>query len=152
MILIKAMKLIGIDPDIDKNGIAVSTNNEFRLYNLNFFDTIDLIDKEKADLVIIEGGWLNKGNWHTSKKGTAALNAKIGGYVGANQAVGKLLVQYCERNKIAYDLIKPVRSKLDHSKFNLYVECKRSNQEVRDAAMLIVRHHLYNRKKGIKIN
>ena len=146
--------ILGIDPDVEKNGIAFAQGDKFSLHNLSFFDTLEMIDIDYLDLVIIEGGWLNKGNWHRVKNGSSNINAKIGSYVGANHAVGKLLVEYCVRNKINHEVIRPVKHKLKHNEFNLFVECNRSNQEIRDAAMLIVRNRLYNMKykKGYKVN
>lgn len=62
---------IGIDPDIDKSGVAYyeGLTKRYKLMNLTFFDLLDYLDelKHEADgnlMVVIEGGWLNKSNWH----------------------------------------------------------------------------------------
>ncbi len=139
--------LIGIDPDIDKSGVCVYRSKEsFDLYNLKFFDLFKLLKRLKNDSightieVYIEAGWLNKSNWHSVKNGSAKINAKIGGYVGANHQVGKLIIEMCEYLGIEYKTPRPNKNtkKVTHEYFSkLTGITKRTNQEQRDAVMLV---------------
>jgi len=142
--------LIGIDPDIDKNGVAYIYGKETGLFNYTFFELFDFLKLKKSEktevFVVVEGGWLNKSNWHTKKKGSAALNAKIGSYTGANHETGKKIVEMLEYLKIPYKVTRPTKTKLKEEYFKKLTGLKgRHNQEQRDAYMLI-----FGLKKKIK--
>ena len=78
---------IGIDPDLDKSGIAVweSQNEILTLKNLSFWQLFDLLSTNRDRIVVvrIEAGWLNfKSNWHnryrqTKEAGEAISTGKI---------------------------------------------------------------------------
>ena len=88
--------------------------------------------------IYIEAGWLNKSSWHPSPNRSTA--SRIGKNIGANHQIGKLIAEKCERLKIPHELVKPTKSKVtDHKLFCRITGYKgrRSNQEMRDAAMLI---------------
>ena len=58
---------IGIDPDVDKNGVAVydTETRELKLYSLRFSEAIDFICNIKDNSgtkveVMLEAGWYNK--------------------------------------------------------------------------------------------
>lgn len=137
--------LIGIDPDIDKNGVAYKEGDYTELHNLKFFELFEFLenvlkDKNKTQelLVVIEAGWQNKSNWHIKKKGSAALNAKIGNNTGRNHETGRKIVEMVEYLEITHKLVKPTTSKLNAKLFKKITSIeKRTNQEVRDAMMLI---------------
>ena len=136
--------LIGIDPDIDKSGVAYKNGDELELMNLKFFDLLEFFEKvlrEKGDkeklLVVVEAGWLNKGNWHVMKKGSAAINAKIGNNTGRNHETGRKIVEMLEFLEIQCRLVKPTKSKVNSKFFNKITGVKKSNQEQRDAYMMI---------------
>ena len=137
--------LIGIDPDINKSGVALINGDNKELYNLNFFELFDffykvLSQKGKSEeiLIVIEAGWLNGGNWHTKNKGSAALNAKIGNNTGRNHETGRKIVEMCEYLEIPFKLLRPTTSKLKAKIFKSITKIEgRTNQETRDAMMLI---------------
>lgn len=138
------MILIGIDPDVEKSGVAYKNGDDFQLLNLPFFELLEFfenVQREKGGseklLVVIEAGWLNKGNWHTKSKGSAALNAKIGNNTGRNHETGLKIVEMVEYLGIQYRLVKPMTSKLNSKFFQKITGVTKSNQEQRDAAMLI---------------
>ena len=60
--------LIGIDPDVDKSGVAIIDGNNVTLDNLTFFKLFDYLkfykEKERKPTVYVECGFLNKSNWH----------------------------------------------------------------------------------------
>jgi len=134
--------VIGIDPDVDKNGVAIKNKDGFTLHNWKFFELFDKLKEmnhEEVVLVMIEGGWLNKSNWHKSEKGSAALNAKIGSHTGANHETGKKIVEMMEYLKLPYRVIKPTKTKVNAKLFKMMTKHKGgSNQEQRDAYMLII--------------
>lgn len=138
------MIYIGIDPDTDKSGVAVfdTEDNSLELSTLSFWDLIEELDSYIAPIhIVIEGGHLiNKSNWHGSKNIYTA--AKIGKNVGSNHAIGRLLVEYCEKHGLSYETQKP-KGKVSAEYFKAITGyAKRTNQEERDAAMLV-----YGRKK-----
>lgn len=134
--------LIGIDPDVDKSGVAFLNGSELILQNLTFFELFDyfksLKEKYKNPIVYIECGFLNKSNWHSKEIGSAALNAKIGERTGANFETAKKIVEMCEYLKISHYQIKPTKSKITNAYFKSITGIKAvTNQEQRDAFMLI---------------
>lgn len=141
---------IGIDPDTDKSGVAMFTENnlineKFQLTNLSFFDLFDFFLNwcdlakrlETKLLVIIDAGWLNKSNFHVT--GTNKnVNGKIGERVGANHETGKKIVEMCQYLGIDYKLNKPIKSKVNSEYFaNLTGYKGSTNQDQRDAGMLV---------------
>lgn len=138
----KPKLFIGIDPDVDKNGVGINYNGKMSLCNLAFFKLFDkLIELKKEDavvLVVVEGGWLNKNNWHTQKKLSAAANAKIGEKTGRNHETGRKIVEMLEYLDIKHVVTRPSKTKISAQVFKMMTGIKsRSNQEQRDAYMLI---------------
>lgn len=137
--------LIGIDPDVDKNGVAIINGDKTELHNLAFFELFDFFNevlrqkgKSEEILVVIECGFLNKSNWHKDEKGSAAKNAKIGNNTGRNHEVAKKIVEMCEYLEIPHKKVRPTTSKLNAKLFKMVTKIEqRTNQEVRDAMMLI---------------
>jgi len=135
------MQKIGIDPDVDKNGVAIKNGDDISLYNLTFFELFDkLKDLDKKNVrVYIECGFLNKSNWHKVGKGSAALNAKIGNNTGRNHEVARKIVEMCKYLNLDYKEVKPTSRKIDAKQLKALTGIsKRTNQEQRDALMLIL--------------
>lgn len=139
--------IIGIDPDIEKSGIAFFVGDELQLKCLSFYEIISYAEVHAGeygykDHYFIEAGWLNKkSSWHAAQNKQIA--AAIGRKVGENHATGKLLVE-CLR-AIGHEVteVKPTRTKLNDKQFKAATGYEgRTNQEQRDAAMLI--WHLRN--------
>jgi DUF1009 family protein len=133
--------IIGIDPDIEKSGVAYSVdyNTRLEMNTLSFVDTLSFIKQHKHAIkcVYIEAGWLNKkSNWHKAQNMSVA--SRIGANVGQNQAAGKLLQQCIEAEGIKVVTVRPTAKKLTAEDFEKITKIKtRTNQEMRDAAMLI---------------
>ena len=90
-------------------------------------------------VVVIEAGWLNKSNWHMVSKGSSNINAQIGQRTGANHEVGKKIAEMCEYLDLPYELVKPTKRKVTHEYFKALTNIiGRTNQEQRDAAMLVI--------------
>lgn len=150
---------IGIDPDVDKSGFAYWSGDTLKLRNLKFFDLLQAIKDAVPTLVLLEAGWLNKDSRHATtkipflkgSKGSrewriAVFNCKIGERVGRNHQVGMFIEEFLIYKNIPYELIRPTKHKItEHKVFCGFVKHKfgRSNQEQRDAAMLIRNHSVY---------
>jgi hypothetical protein len=158
------MILIGIDPDVDRSGIAVWNTTESRLSGIEaipFWDLVTILANRKLECskdnykIVIEAGWLNKkANWHSKGMGEG-VSSRIGSYIGANHQVGKLIEQYCIKYELPYELAAPKANnifKTKNLKHNRELFEKTTNvkltglakyhQEMIDAAMLI-----FGRKK-----
>ncbi len=134
--------IVGIDPDVEKSGVAIWCYGWVRIEVLSFFDLYDRLPQYKKDYdlkVIIEASWLNKKvNYHGGKGGAGQ---KIAYHVGMNHAVGKLINEMCESLKIETILVRPTKKKLDQHQFNEVTGIQgRTNPEKRDAAMLVWRY------------
>lgn len=117
----KALATIGIDPDCEKNGLAILENGEITLASVTFPELIDkILDvwvRCKGDIkVIIEGGWLNEGHWHIPpkvrelpKSRALAYAAQMGNQVGRNAETGRKLIEMLEWRKIKPEVVKPLK-------------------------------------------
>jgi hypothetical protein len=138
---------VGLDPDTEKSGVAFyePSSGKLELSNLPFFalfDYLSFVKKQETEevkcIIIIEAGWLNKSNWHKVNNGSSSLNSKIGERTGANFEVGKKIVEMCEYLGFEYKLVKPTKTKLNHTTFaKITGIIGKTNQETRDAGMLV---------------
>ncbi len=134
--------LIGIDPDVDKSGVAFLNGNHLELNNLTFFELFDYLRDYKNEfknlIIYIECGFLNGGNRHLKLAGSHSLNSKIGERIGANHETAKKIIEMCEYLRITYFKVKPTRTKSTNEFFKQVTGYKgQTNQEQRDAFFLI---------------
>lgn len=135
------MKLIiGIDPDLDKSGVAI-LGDSLELKNMTFPEVVELFRNEQDNIkkVVIEAGWLNKkSNFHGAYGQSKAKGEAIARNVGENHATGKLLDVMASSFGIATVLVRPTKTKLNAEQFNRLTGWQgRTNQEARDAGVLI---------------
>lgn len=151
------MIIIGIDPDVDRNGFAVLntkwrsisiSENKFPVVMENLCAYRDAIDAEELRvediLVVIEAGWINKSNWHYRATDTKAKVAEIGRQTGRNHQTGILIAEMCEYMGIPFKLRKPLPKmwhgkdrKITADEFKAITGYQgRTNQEGRDAGLL----------------
>ncbi len=140
----KHTHLVGVDPDVDKNGVCLyeRKTKEFTLHNLTFFQLFDflVVEKQKgiAIKVVIEAGWYNLSNWHVKTSDNARIVAKKGNSLGSNHETGRKIVEMCEYLKLEYQLVKPTAHKVKSDTFmQITGYTKRTNPEQRDATMLV---------------
>ena len=141
---------IGIDPDTDKSGIAC-WDSELKAFDyikaMQFWEVIEEFEAWNIPFhVTISAGWLiPKSNFHNKDriikgkivKQSKSVGEKIALAVGQNHEVGLLIEQYCIINGIPYTLAKP-QGKVNAQTFkNITKWQKRTNQDMRDAAMLV---------------
>lgn len=133
-------KLIGIDPDCVKSGLAMIDYCGVKTFkNLTFFNLFDYLKDNLDAHVYLEAGHQNKSNWHL-KNANPKVAARIGNNTGANHEVGRKIIEMLEYLKIEYTLCKPNKKtrKLNAKNFIMQTGIKeRLNQEQRDAYMLI---------------
>lgn len=142
---------VGIDPDCDKSGVAVvyRSTRDVTVCKERFFEISDHLERLQEHngkvIVVVEGGWLNQGNWHIGNYRTSpAKAAAIGRYVGMNHQTGILITQMCEKLQIPYEVVKPLPKRWAGADGKITAEelkyftgyDKRTNQDERDAILL----------------
>lgn len=146
--------IIGIDPDVEKNGVARLNckSKNLDITALSFPDLLDYLRcaKRQAEVtglnlrIVVEAGWMNKGNWHLNPKDTKAAAAAKGNQAGRNQETGRKIVEMCRHWQIDVDEVKPLVKlwkgadrKITHEELAYFTGITgRTNQEGRDAALL----------------
>lgn len=146
--------VIGIDPDVQKSGVAClePATRKLELTNLAFpqlLDFLGYIKEEAARLgksvtVVIEAGWLNRSNWHLTARDSRALAAAKGLQAGRNHEVGRKIAEVCEHWQLPCQLVRPLQKtwrgkdgKITHEELALFTHITgRTNQHARDAALL----------------
>ena len=145
--------VIGIDPDVDRNGMAVldtSTAQYMTIEAVPFPELITALYAAKSDYrdrslrVVIEAGWLNRSNWHVKYCDSKAVAAAKGNNAGRNEECGRKIAEMCRFWQIPHELIKPLtkvwrgreRKITAQELQSLTGWTRRTNQEMRDAALL----------------
>ena len=139
---------VGIDPDTDRSGLAVyDAENKclVKLCCMRFFEMLEFFQAQEpyfAEKVFcrIEAGWLHdKSNFHSRRGQSKEAGERIAKNVGANAEAGRKIGEMCEYLGFDYDLVKPLGTKIIcHKTFVRMTGWKgRTNQEMRDAAMLV---------------
>ena len=146
--------VIGIDPDVDKSGVAflMVEARIIEVVSLTFADLLDYLRETRDTLtkegrffvVVVEAGWLNKAHWHVGRGGSAARSAAIGNHTGRNHEVGRKTVEMCRHYGIEVVEQPPLRKmwkgkdgKITHEELQIFTGIiGKTNQETRDAALL----------------
>lgn len=147
--------VIGIDPDSERSGVAYVevSSRKLEVSMLHFPQLIDYLgwvkrqceQAQQSLMVFIEAGWLNHGNWHTSRTDSVFVAAKKGLGVGRNQQTGILIAEMCEAQGVPHTLIKPLTKcwkgkdrKITQAELEQFTGPikGRINQEGRDAALI----------------
>ena len=144
-----ASMIIGIDPDCSKSGVAFY-EDEITVKMLGFFELYDFLlkNKDKIKIVIVESSWLvGKSNWHSNPKQSKFVGETIAKKVGANHETGRKIVEMCEYLGIRYTLQMPLGTKNINSViFKSLTGIKSSNQDMRDAYMIVYNYIKSNKK------
>ena len=137
------MYFFGIDPDVKESGFAIWDNKtkEIDYGKLSFWELIKKIEYYARCYevkFIIEAGWLNKkSNFHCRPYQSKLIGERIAKNVGSNHQVGKLLVEYCEKYKLNYELKIPKTKKYTSYYLENLTGIKVKNQDIIDAIMLV---------------
>jgi hypothetical protein len=146
---------IGIDPDVDKNGVAIveKESRHLECAALTFADTLAYLqwvanratETEAKVKVCVEAGWLDRTNWHLSKWDNRGQVVAKGVSQGRNEQVSRLLGEMCQSYGLDWMHIKPLRKiwkgkdrKITHDELCAVTGMVygRTNQEMRDAALI----------------
>lgn len=150
--------IVGIDPDIDKSGVAVRNMDlkTIDLYTLGFYDLVKWIELNKDNIryIVVEASWLvQKSSFRIRTADSKELASLKGKHVGWNQGVGRCIVSMIvglgiecrEQKPFKLRWGKDGKSKISHlelhkiSTFSSHsINVKRTNQEMRDACLLII--------------
>lgn len=143
--------IIGIDPDVDKSGVAelnISTR-EVEWFLLTFPLLIDYLRsirkkhlQKESVLVVVEAGWLNKKSCFHDAQGRKA--EKVAKDVGANHETGRKIIEMARHYGFevveAPPLLKCWKGhggKITHEELSCFTNIKgKTNQDVRDAILL----------------
>ncbi len=154
--MINARVFIGIDPDVDKSGVArldvTEKGAELALCSLCLRDLLFLLMKARDEVsrgglrcsVVVEAGWRNKGNWHVRWHDTNRLACAKGYQVGRNHEAGRKIVEMASALGFRVEEVKPLRKgwrgrdgKITSEELAYFTGYKgRSSQDARDAALL----------------
>lgn len=147
--------IIGIDPDVEKSGVAVldCEKREFtRVVAMSFPELVDYISVVPADIqaegykvtLVLEDSDLST-NWHCSYKDNKATAAAKGRSVGMCHATARHIKEIAEHYGLEVVLQKPLVKfwkgrdrKITHDEAAYFMRGlpKQTNQESRDAALL----------------
>lgn len=156
--------IIGIDPDIDKSGLAVLAPKErqIALYDLTLPQMVDffreckkIYDEENVSyVVVVEASHLIQANWHLEWNDSKNKAAAKGKQVGRNHEIGRQIVEFCKHLGLPYEEKIPLKKcwagkdgKITIDELNQLLEgtgfqpiTGKTNQEKRDAALLALDH------------
>jgi hypothetical protein len=146
--------IIGIDPDINKSGVAELkvAGHEMDTFSISFPDLLDYLQRMALFesrtgtkvLVVIEASWHISTNWHTKRGDNVRTAARKGKDAGRCHEVGRKIVE-CARHyglevkeQLQFKKIwKGPDGKITHEEISAFIRMgARSNQETRDAALL----------------
>lgn len=136
---------IGIDPGVH-TGFAVWQSN-IKMYRyletLNFWSTIDFLQTfireglKQVTLVVIEDPNMNKPIFKQAGLSNMDYQRKAQN-VGMNKKEASLIIDYCKREKLDFEIVRPSTAKWNHDFFKAATGIKkRCSQHVRDAVKLV---------------
>lgn len=142
--------IVGIDPDIDKSGVAYleRSTRKLEVSSLSFAELIDyfifLQARTKDVVVVVEAGWLNKGNWHIRYSDNKGQACAKGYQVGRNHETGRKIIEVALHFGFKVEEVKPLKKcwhgkdgKITHEELAYFTGIMgRTNQDGRDAALL----------------
>jgi len=147
----KPIYIIGIDPDVEKSGVAIVYTDIKRasVKSLNFSELIDWLRKLSTHetigyKIVIEAGWKKSGNWHL-KNSNSKRAAAIGNSTGRNHEVGRKIVEYAKHCGLTVVEQIPLQKhwngpdkKITHAEITRFIPGlpKTTNQEERDALLI----------------
>ena len=146
--------IIGIDPDVDKNGYAIidMATRKVSVTTVTLPHLIEIVtnaqEKAIADgkrlTVYVEAGWLCQSNWHLGFRDSKQRAAAKGKAVGRNHQRGMDIVELLKYRGIDVVEVAPLKKvwkgkdrKITQEELERIVgKIERTNQEGRDAALL----------------
>lgn len=143
------MLVVGIDPDMDKNGVALVSNGRIdELYGMNFFQLQAFIDANPDAVYVVEDVEANLPVFN--RQLTVRKNLKVAQDVGRVKGVARLIADYLAEKDCRFIKVKPLtgRFKVAKKKADVFNRMTgwsgSSNADKRDAALLA----LYGIRRG----
>lgn len=141
--------VVGIDPDMDKNGVALVTDGRIdELHGMDFFQLQSFIDNNPDAVYVVEDVEANLPVFN--RQLTVKKNLKVAQDVGRVKGVARLIADYLERQDCRYIKVRPLtgRFKVAKKKADVFNRMTgwtgTSNADKRDAALLA----LYGIRRG----
>lgn len=142
--------IVGIDPDVERSGVARVLRNERKLLMVASEDFATLADElryfgKNEVLIVVEASWLTTHNWHLPRYCSPSKAAAMGRSVGMNHATGKNIVSLARSLGLHVVEQPPLTKcwrgkdgKITHAELAQFVTGlpRRTNQEERDAVLL----------------
>lgn len=148
--------IIGVDPDVERSGVArldiVGERVDLALQSLEFGELARFLLALRDEAarggfpvtVVVEAGWLNRGNWHLRWSDTGRLACAKGYQVGRNHEAGRKTVELCRGLGFLVVEQRPLRKmwrgkdrKITAAELRIVTGYdRRSSQDARDAALL----------------
>lgn len=150
---------VGIDPDVEKSGIAIFQQNRLTLSNMDYFPLFEYLRNLQQScivnatklIVVIEKGQENKHLFKANnyyKNSNLPHNAKLNGAFNVAKDTGRnfeatdIIEKFCIFNSISYEFFVPNKQtpEISKEKFKLlFPYIKQSNDNTRDAVRCIIR-------------
>ena len=150
----KPENIIGIDPDVDRSGVAWlhPSTKELECHALPFPELLDYLqhakkygqDHNESLVVVVEAGWMNAKSCYHAARGKGA--ERIAKNVGANHQVGKEIIRMCVHWGITVIAQGPLHKvwagkdgKITHKELTAFASISnklRTTQDMRDACLL----------------
>lgn len=151
--------IVGIDPDCEKSGVAIlniEKKSMAETHCISFPNLMDLLitlhsnmTSKPSLLVVVEAGWLNETHFHLKSGDSRRVSAAKGNSVGRNHETGRKIVEMAKHYGLEVVEQRPLRKcwkgqdgKITHNELKQFVPGlpSRTNQEVRDAALIAWNH------------
>ena len=150
----KADRIIGIDPDVNKSGVAVISGKgeEVTAMSLSFPQLLEYLQTERTRsmaentrvVVVVEASWKISTNWHVHQRDSKGTIARKGKDAGRCHEVGRKIVECAQYYGLEVVEQLPLKKvwkgkdgKITHDEVKAFMPIAgRTNQEGRDAALL----------------
>lgn len=143
---------VGIDPDNQESGVGVVNRETRQCFALRFkfSELVDWLSRLKENYgenvkVYVEGGWLNKSNWHVLGRYMSTMKAAaIGRSAGMNHQTGILIEEMSKHLGNDTTVLKPLQKcwsgkdgKITQKELEYFMgKMPRMNQDQRDALLI----------------
>lgn len=150
----KYNNIIGIDPDVEKNGVAFleTSTKKLEISSLTFPQLLDYMqfvknqqdETGKSVVFIVEAGYLNKSNWHVKGNENKRIATAKGNSAGRNHEVARKIIEMAKHYGLDVIESRPLKKmwkglngKITHDELAYFTGIYgRTNQEGRDSALL----------------
>ena len=118
----KYKTVVGIDPDVDKSGVATldTKTRQMIATDLPFPFLVDFLrdlgddNEDESIVVVVEASWLISYNWHTKNGDNRRVSAAKGNSTGRNHETGRKIVEMCKHYDLDVIVPDPAARQLVH--------------------------------------